>query len=76
LAGPGKVGQALDLSTDLSGHALYLPGGLELLAGTPASRVVQGPRVGIEYARRKDIRAPLRFADADSEWVTHRKGLK
>jgi hypothetical protein len=32
--------------------------------------------VGIEYARHKDIRAPLRFGDADSKWVTRRKRLK
>lgn len=75
LNGPGKLGQALELSTDWSGHAFFAPGGLELLEGTPAKRLISGPRVGIDYARAKDLRAPLRFADADSEWVSHRKTL-
>ena len=76
LTGPGKLGQALDLSTDWSGHALFDHGGLQLLEGTPARRLVSGPRVGIDYARAKDIRARLRFADADSDWVTQRSRLK
>ena len=76
LTGPGKVGQALDLSTDWSGHALYQPRGLQLLEGTPTKKLISGPRVGIDYARPKDIRARLRFADADSDWVTHRKSFK
>lgn len=75
LTGPGKVGQALDLSTDWSGHALFAKGGLQLLEGTPAMSLFSGPRIGIDYARPKDIRARLRFADADSEWVTQRKSL-
>ena len=76
LTGPGKLGQALDLSTKCSGHALFKSGGLQLLEGTPAQRLASGPRVGIDYARPKDIRARLRFADADSIWVTHRKLLR
>lgn len=76
LTGPGKVGRSLDLSTEWSGHALFEKGGLQLLEGTPAKRLVSGPRVGIDYASPNDIRAPLRFADADSEWVTQRKLLK
>ena len=76
LTGPGKLGQALDLSTEWSGHALFQSGGLQLLEGEPVMRVASGPRVGIDYARAKDIRARLRFADADSEWVTHRRRLR
>lgn len=76
LTGPGKVGQALDLSTAWSGHALFQPGGLELLEGTPAARVITGARIGIEYAAKKDIRARLRFADADTDWVSHRSSLR
>lgn len=76
LTGPGKLGQALDLSAKWSGHALFAKGGLQLLEGVPATRLASGPRVGIDYARRKDIRARLRFADADSDWVTHRKKLR
>lgn len=76
VAGPGKVGQALDLSTQLSGHALYAPGGLMLCAGTPPARVVSGKRVGIDYARAKDRNARLRFADANADAVTRRHELR
>lgn len=76
LAGPGKVGQALALTTALSGHALFKPGGLELIEGDPVRRIVAGPRVGIAYAGLKDQRARLRFADAESTAVSHRKLLK
>lgn len=74
-AGPGKVGQALALTTALSSHPLYEPGGLELLDGEPVARILSGPRVGIAYARPRDRRARLRFADADSPAVTLRKFL-
>lgn len=76
LTGPGKLGQALDLSTELSGHPFYHAGGLEILAGTPARRLISGARVGIDYARPKDVRARLRFADAESLWVSQRSKLK
>jgi DNA-3-methyladenine glycosylase len=76
LTGPGKLGSALDLSTKLSGHALFEAGELELHEGAPVRRIIAGPRIGIDYALSKDIRARLRFADADSEWVTHRRKLR
>lgn len=76
LTGPGKIGQALGLSTEWSGHALFDPGGLELHEGAPARRLCAGPRVGIDYARPRDVRARLRFADADSDWVTRRGDLR
>jgi len=76
LTGPGKLGQALDLSTGWSGHPLFEAGGLEVLHGIPARKLIAGPRVGIDYARAKDIRARLRFADADSTWVSHRSKLR
>ena len=76
LTGPGKLGSALGLSTEWSGHALFEPGGLELHEGVPARRIVSGSRIGIDYALKKHIRARLRFADADSEWVTHRRKLR
>ncbi len=75
LTGPGKIGQALDLSTQLSGHPLFHPGELMLLPGEPVKRIAAARRIGIDYAKPKDVRAKLRFADADSEWVTHRKAL-
>jgi DNA-3-methyladenine glycosylase len=76
LTGPGKLGSALDLSTALSGHPLFVPGDLELFEGKPARRIAAGRRIGIDYALSRDIRARLRFADADSDWVSHRRGLK
>jgi DNA-3-methyladenine glycosylase len=76
LTGPGKLGQALDLSTDWSGHPLFEPGGLDLLPGEPAARIIKGPRIGIDYARPKDARARLRFADGNSRWVCHRAKLR
>lgn len=76
LTGPGKLGQALDLSTAWSGHALFEPDGLQLLEGTPSRNLIAGRRVGIDYAKAKDIRARLRFADAASLWVSHRSKLR
>ncbi len=84
LTGPGKVGQALGVTTDMSGVALYRPGGLEVLRGqyigmfremqvlrgqAPA-RVLAGPRVGIDFAKSSDRLAALRFAVADTPWVS------
>ncbi|KAF5203390.1 Pre-mrna-splicing factor rbm22 [Thalictrum thalictroides] len=57
LAGPGKVGQALGISTEWSNHPLYTPGGLEVLDGPEPEKILVGPRVGIEYASPEDIRA-------------------
>ncbi|MBE7493134.1 MAG: DNA-3-methyladenine glycosylase [Planctomycetes bacterium] len=76
LAGPGRVGAALGLDTGFCGHALFMPGGLELLEGRPPARVAVGRRVGIDNARPRDVRARLRFADADSAWVSHRGKLR
>jgi DNA-3-methyladenine glycosylase len=76
LAGPGKVAQALGLDGSYSGHELFAEGGLELRAGDPPSRILAGPRVGIDYAAEADRLAPLRFACADTKWVTVPKGLR
>lgn len=76
LAGPGRVGAALGLNTTFSGHALFQDEGLQLLVGEAPASVAVGRRVGIESARPKDVRALLRFADADSRWVSHRGGFK
>ena len=75
LAGPGKVGQALGLDGSFTGHELFKPGGLELRAGEPPARILAGPRVGIDFASERDRLAPLRFACADTKWVTVPKGL-
>lgn len=76
LAGPGKVGQALALTTAFSGRALFAGGGLELLQGVAPRAIAVGRRVGIDSARPGDVAALLRFADADSPWVSHRSRLQ
>ncbi|KAJ8570497.1 hypothetical protein K7X08_037469 [Anisodus acutangulus] len=70
LAGPGKVGQALGLSTEWSSHALYTAGGLELLDGPEPEHILVGPRVGIEYASPEHVNALWRFAIAGSSWIS------
>ncbi|KAG8072604.1 hypothetical protein GUJ93_ZPchr0006g42996 [Zizania palustris] len=70
LTGPGKVGQALGLSTDWSNHPLYTPGGLEVLEGPEPENILIGPRVGIEYASPEHVAAPWRFAIADTPWIS------
>lgn len=75
LTGPGKVGQALELDRSWSGHNVCQKGGLEVRTGEPAGRLLAGPRVGINYAAAKDIRARWRFALADSQWVSARRML-
>ena len=75
LTGPGKVGQALGLSTEWSGHALFKAGGLMLLPGAAATNLVCGPRIGIDYADPSDREARLRFADGESRWVSQRNRL-
>ncbi|XP_019092466.1 PREDICTED: DNA-3-methyladenine glycosylase-like [Camelina sativa] len=71
LNGPGKVGQALGLSTEWSHHPLYSPGGLELLdGGEEVEKIVVGPRVGIDYALPQHVNALWRFAIADTPWIS------
>lgn len=75
LTGPGKVARALAVDGAFNGHPLFAPGGLEVCDGPPASAVLVGPRVGIDYAAPADRDAPFRFAVADTPWVSHRRGL-
>ncbi|BBN17198.1 DNA-3-methyladenine glycosylase [Marchantia polymorpha subsp. ruderalis] len=70
LTGPGKVGQALGLTTEWTNHPLYSPGGLEILDAPKAEKVLVGPRVGIDYAEPRDVAALWRFALADTPWVS------
>ncbi|XP_077236267.1 DNA-3-methyladenine glycosylase (MAG) [Tasmannia lanceolata] len=70
LTGPGKVGQALGISTAWSNHPLYTPGGLEVLDGPEPENILTGPRVGIEYALPEHVNAPWRFAIAGSTWIS------
>lgn len=76
LAGPGKVGAALELDTSWSGHPLYRTGGLSVHAGEAPAQVLVGPRVGIDFADEADRTRAWRFAVADTPWVSHRKGLE
>ncbi|GMI63328.1 hypothetical protein like AT3G12040 [Hibiscus trionum] len=70
LTGPGKVGQALGISTEWSNHPLYSPGGLELLDGPEPDKILIGPRVGIEYALPEHVNALWRFAIAGTPWIS------
>ncbi|KAI4341280.1 hypothetical protein MLD38_026020 [Melastoma candidum] len=70
LAGPGKVGQALGISTEWSNHPLYTPGGLEILEGPNPESILVGSRVGIGYASPEHVNAPWRFAIAGCPWVS------
>ncbi|KAI7729464.1 hypothetical protein M8C21_020371 [Ambrosia artemisiifolia] len=70
LTGPGKVGQALGITTDWSNQPLFTPGGLELLDGPDVTEIVVGPRVGIDYALPEHVGALWRFAIAGSPWIS------
>uniref|UniRef100_A0A2P2Q8L1 DNA-3-methyladenine glycosylase II n=1 Tax=Rhizophora mucronata TaxID=61149 RepID=A0A2P2Q8L1_RHIMU len=70
LTGPGKIGQALGISTEWSNHPLYSPGGLELLDGPQPEKILIGPRVGIEYASPEHLNALWRFAIAGTPWIS------
>jgi DNA-3-methyladenine glycosylase len=76
LAGPGKVAQALGIDTSWSHHELHREGGLTLRDGPPPSRVLVGPRVGIDYAEPAHRVLPWRFAAADTPWITHARTLQ
>lgn len=76
LTGPGKVGSALALDTSFSGHTLFEPGGLELLAAEPARELLIGPRVGVDYADPEHRDAPWRLALAGSAWVSQPRALR
>ena len=70
LNGPGKVGAALDLSIRWDKHPLYESGGLELRQGEPPNSLLEGPRVGIDYADPAHRDAPWRLAVAGTRWVS------
>lgn len=76
LTGPGKIGMALGIDVRFSGHALFEPGGLEVLDAEPARALLAGPRVGVDYADPAHRSAPWRIALADSAWVSQPKSLK
>lgn len=70
LNGPGKIGQALGISTEWSNHPLHSPGGLELLDGPEPEKILVGPRVGIDYALPEHVSALWRFAIAGTAWIS------
>ncbi len=76
LTGPGKVGAALAIDTSFSGHALFCAGGLEVWRGSPPDVVLEGARIGVDYARPADRDAPWRLAAGDSVWISHRARLR
>ena len=76
LAGPGKVGSALQVDTSWSGHPLFRAGELHVVAGDPPAGVLVGPRVGIDFAAAADRARPWRFAAAGSAWVTRPSELR
>jgi DNA-3-methyladenine glycosylase len=76
LTGPGKVGAALALGTGHSGSPLFGGGAVDLCDAPEVHDVLVGPRIGIAFAGAAARRAPLRFAVAGSEWVSHRQGLR
>lgn len=76
LNGPGKVAQALGIDGQMNHMPLFRKGGLELRAGSQPQSIFAGPRVGIGYADPVHRDAPWRFADGQSEWVSHPKNLR
>jgi DNA-3-methyladenine glycosylase len=70
LTGPGKVAQALGLDRSFNDHLLYESGGLELRAGAPPTSILRGPRIGVAYAKPDHREALLRFAIAETRWVS------
>lgn len=71
LAGPGKVAQALGITTDDSGSLLLGGGRVQLRLGPTPRATLAGPRVGIGYALPRDQARPWRFAEAQCAWVSH-----
>ena len=70
------MAQALGVDRAYSGHRVFEPGGLELIPGTPAAAILQGPRVGVDFASEADRARPWRFAEAGNRWVSHRRLLQ
>jgi DNA-3-methyladenine glycosylase len=70
-AGPGLVAAAFDIGREHTGvDLLDALSPLRIEAGVPAARVVQGVRVGIDYAAEPWREKPWRFLDPDSPAVS------
>lgn len=76
LNGPGKVGAALKIDKTIDGACLFDAGGIEMHRAPRPDAMLVGARVGIDFAAAGDVAAPWRFADADSDWVSHRRSFK
>lgn len=76
LTGPGKIAAALAVDRSFNHHPLFEAGGLELREGEAPDALLQGPRVGIDFAAPEDRDAPWRLAIAGTPWVSERSTLE
>lgn len=76
LAGPGNVGQGLNVDRTWSHTPVFTPGGFEIHRGTTPSTLRVGPRVGIGYATKAHQALPWRIAAPNTQAVTHAQTLK
>lgn len=75
--GPGRVAAALGLTYHSSGIPCFIPGGpLVVRQGHPPCSILEGPRIGIDYADARDRDAPYRFADAESPYVMKKRAMQ
>ena len=73
LAGPGRLTQALGITTQhdtisLQSDHIWIAEG----ASVPKSRIVATPRIGIDYAG-EDVLLPWRYLEEGSKWVSGTK---
>lgn len=76
LAGPGKLAQGLGVKATHDGLPLYGLGAITVHDAPPPGALLVGPRVGIDYAEPRHVRAPWRFALAGSEAVSRPQTLR
>ena len=73
-SGPGKVAQALGIETKHNGLPLDKDL-IDLQIRESPRPLIKGTRIGIDYAGQ-DALLPWRWADGQSDFVSHRNGLK
>lgn len=76
LAGPGKLGQGLGLAAAHDGVPLSGQGVITVHDAPPPAGLLIGPRVGIDYAEPRHVRAPWRFALAGTKAVSRPQTLR
>ena len=71
-SGPARLCQAFSIDRSLNGADLVAGGELYLQRGEPlgAGDVEASPRIGVDYARRRDREARWRLFAAASAWVS------